>query len=84
MELITLIDHFTTYPSDVVNVKTLEVLSYTGIASITVNGTEYENPDRVCLMNTDTGIEMKITQYQSKKVTSTPIADIETITIEPC
>lgn len=84
MQLTTLITYFTTYPCDVVNVKTVEVLSYTGITSITVNETEYENPNRVCLMTTDNRIEMKITQYNSKKITSIPIADIETITIEPC
>ena len=80
MDFLELISHLTT-DTEIVGTPNGEALSYINIGKITVNNTEYSNPLRVCLMNTDTGIKLYISQYNAKKITGFAIADIETLEV---
>ena len=80
MDFLELITHLTT-DTEIVGTPNGEALSYINISKITINNTEYSNPLRVCLMNTDTGIKLYISQYNAKKITGFAIADIETLEV---
>lgn len=80
MDFLELISYLTA-DTEIVGTSNGEALSYINIGKITVNNTEYPNPLRVCLMNTDTGIKLYISQYNAKKITGFAIADIETLEV---
>ena len=80
MDFLELISHLTT-DTEIVGTPNGEALSYINIEKITVNDTEYPNLLRVCLMNTETGIKLYISQYGAKKITCYSIADIETMEV---
>ena len=80
MDFLELISHLTT-DTEIVGTPNGEALSYINIGKITVNDTEFPNPSRVCLINTDDTIKVYISQYGAKKITSYDIADIETMEV---
>ena len=80
MKFTKVISKFKTEP-EIVNVGSVETLSYSGIETITVNETEYGEVFRVCLMNKDSKVRMYVSQFQAKKVTGIDIEDIEDLEV---
>ncbi len=81
MDLLTLLQKFKDFPSETIGIRNDANLSYTNINTLKINSDTYTHINRICLINTDDGIKLYVTQYQNKKVTNKNISDINTLIV---